>query len=109
MDRSRRLPRGRRIWNLAAPLRTTMNTKSLIIVRRYPSSYLCDVVYGLQPMTTEMAEVIRKLRRDHSVDYTRLGFYLCESDPDAGGSFGLGKALTELAAIHLHDQDRDWI
>ena len=80
-----------------------------VVVRRYPASYLSDVVYGIQPMTTEMAEVIRTLRREHSVDYVRLGFYLCESDPDTGGSFGLGKALTELAAIHLHDHDRAWI
>ena len=85
------------------------NAKAVIVVRRYAASYLSDVVYGIQPMTTEMAEVIRTLRRDHGVDYARLGFYLCESDPDAGGSFGLGKALTELAAIHLRDHDRAWI
>jgi len=85
------------------------NTNPPVIIRRYPASHLSDVVYGVQPMTTEMAEVIRTLRRDHGVDYARLGFYLCESDPDAGGSFGLGKALTELAAIHLHDHDRAWI
>ena len=60
-------------------------------------------------MSTELAEAIRTLRRDHGVDYVRLGFYLCESDPDTGVSFGLGKALTELAAMHLHDQDRAWI
>ena len=79
------------------------------MIRRYPASYLSDVVYGVQPMTSEMAEIIRTLRRDHSVDYARLGFYLCESNPDAGGAFGLGKALTELAAIHLKDYDRAWI
>jgi hypothetical protein len=83
--------------------------KDLILVRRYPGSYLGDVVYGVQPMTTEMAEIIRTLRRDHGVDYSRLGYYLCESDPDRGSSFGLGKALTELAAVHLKDQDPVWI
>ena len=87
----------------------TMNKKAPVVIRRYPASYLSDVVYGIQPMTTEMAEVIRTLRRDHGVDYTSLGYYLCESDPDQGGSFGLGKALTELAAIHLDDHDRAWI
>ncbi|HEY1170207.1 MAG TPA: hypothetical protein VGH19_02450 [Verrucomicrobiae bacterium] len=60
-------------------------------------------------MTTELAETIRTLRRDHRVDYVRLGFYLCESDPDSGASFGLGKALTELAALHLQEHDRAWI
>jgi len=85
------------------------NGSTPVIVRRYAASHLCDVVYGIQPMTTEMAEVIRTLRRDHRVDYARLGFYLCESDPDRGSSFGLGKALTELAADHLNDHDRAWI
>jgi hypothetical protein len=80
-----------------------------VVVRRYPASYLSDVVYGIQPMTTELAEVVRRLRRDHNVDYGRLGFFLCESDPDTGVSFGLGKALTELAAIHLGDHDRAWV
>ena len=86
-----------------------MNKQTPIVVCRYPASYLSEVVYGLQPMITEMAEVVRTLRRNHSVDYVRLGFYLCESDPDTGGSFGLGKALTELAANHLHDHDRAWV
>lgn len=86
-----------------------MKSKQPIVVRRYPTAYLSDVVYGIQPMTTELAQVIRALRRDHNVDYASLGFYLCESDPDSGASFGLGKALTELAAMHLNDRDRVWI
>lgn len=85
------------------------NTNPPVVIRRYPASYLSDVVYSIQPMTTELAEAIRTLRRHHGVDYVRLGFYLCETDPDTGGSFGLGKALTELAAIHLQDHDRAWI
>jgi hypothetical protein len=85
------------------------NSKDPILVRRYPASYLGDVVYGVQPMTTEMAEIIRMLRRDHGLDYARLGYYLCESDPDRGSSFGLGKALTGLAAAHLQDHDPAWI
>jgi hypothetical protein len=59
-------------------------------------------------MTTELAQVIRSLRREHRVDYARLGYYLCESDPDRGASFGLGKALTEVAALHLGEDDRTW-
>ena len=85
-----------------------MNSNAPIVFRRYSVSHLSDVVYGIQPMTSEMAEVIRTLRRDHNVDYGRLGFYLCESDPDQGASFGLGKALTELAAIQLGDRDAAW-
>lgn len=83
--------------------------KRPVLVRRYPVSYLSDVIYGNQPMTTELAEVIRTLRREHGMTYSRLGFYLCESDPDWGGSLGLGKALTELAALHLSDHNRSWV
>ncbi len=79
-----------------------------IVFHRYRVSYLCDVVYGIQPMTSEMAELIRILRRDHKVSYDQLGFYLCESDPDNGVSFGLGSALTQLAAEQLNDRDPVW-
>ena len=83
--------------------------RASIVVRRYPAAVLCEVVYGNAPMTTELAEAIRTLRRDHKVDYTSLGFYLCESNPDGAASFGLGKALTEVAANHLNDHSREWI
>lgn len=82
--------------------------KAPVVVRRYAASYLTEVVYGSQPMTPELAEVIRTLRRDYGVDYARLGFYLCESDPDTGSAFGLGKALTELAVLRLKDNDPAW-
>ena len=60
-------------------------------------------------MTTELAELIRTLRRDHSLSYHDLGYDLCESALDAGAYIGLGKVLTDLAALHLDDQDREWI
>jgi hypothetical protein len=85
------------------------NPNPVAATRRYAASQLCDVVYGIQPMTSEMAEIIRTWRRDYGVDYGRLGLYLCDSALDTGASFGLGKALTELAAIHLRDYDRTWI
>jgi hypothetical protein len=78
------------------------------LIRRYPTAFLCDVVYGVTPMTTELAETVRTLRKDYGVGYVSLGFYLCESDPDGGASFGLGKALTELAVIHLKDNNCSW-
>jgi hypothetical protein len=58
-----------------------MNTNNPVVIRRYPASFLTDIVYSIQPMTTELAEVIRTLRRDHEIEYGRLGFYLCETDP----------------------------
>jgi hypothetical protein len=59
-------------------------------------------------MPTELAETIRTLRRDYGVDYSRLGFYLCVTDPDTGAAFGLGKALTDLAAHTLRDFNPQW-
>ena len=86
-----------------------MKSNEPVVIRRYPASHLTDIIYGVQPMTTELAETIRILRRDHGVDYIRLGFYLCETDPDTGASFGLGRALSELAALHLSDHDPAWL
>jgi hypothetical protein len=82
--------------------------KTPIMIRRYSAAHLCDLVYYVSPMNTELAENIRMLRRDHSVTYADLGFYLCESDPDPGVSFGLGKALTTLAAEHLGEPKANW-
>ena len=59
-------------------------------------------------MAKELAEAIRMLRRDYGIAYDELGYYLCESDPDAGTSFGLGKALVEIAAHTLDDHDTAW-
>ena len=59
-------------------------------------------------MTTELAETIRMLRRDYHIGYDKLGYYLCESDPNTGASFGLGKALTDIAAQHLNEKDPTW-
>jgi hypothetical protein len=79
-----------------------------VVVRRYPASFLSDVVYFVAPMTTELAETIRMLRRDYGVAYDDIGYYLCETDPDRGASFGLGKALTDIAARTLEDHDTAW-
>jgi hypothetical protein len=80
-----------------------------ILVRRYPVSFLSDVIYGVQPMTTELAESIRTLRRDHHFTYQHVGYYLAETDPDSGAPYGIGQALTKLAARHLKDDDPSWV
>lgn len=77
-------------------------------IRRYPIASLHQIAYGLEPMSVELAELVRVLRKHHGVTYEQMGFYLSESDPDKGTSFGLGKALTELAALHLEDADPTW-
>ena len=51
-----------------------------------------------------MAEAIRVLRKDHGIGFADLAYYLAESDPDYGLSVGLGKALSELSALHFTKQ-----
>ena len=84
------------------------SAKPPIVIRRYPVSLLSDVVSFVTVMPSELAETIRTLRRDHGVAYAELGYFLCESDPDAGASFGLGKALVEIAVLQIGDEDRSW-
>ena len=60
-------------------------------------------------MSLELAEFIRSLRRDYKIDYTKLGYYLSESNPDRGESFGLGKSLVETASAKLGDRSSNWI
>jgi hypothetical protein len=84
------------------------DTTASVVFRRYPAAQLSDIIYGNQPMPLELAEAIRTLRRDHTVSYEALGFFLCESDPNDGQSFGIGRALVELACLTLNDSDPAW-
>ena len=77
-------------------------------IKRFPISFLNDVVYCSQPMPRKLAETIRALRRDHRLDYSNIAMALAECEPDAGQSFGYGKALTELACLKLNDYDPNW-
>jgi hypothetical protein len=80
----------------------------VVIVKRFPASFLNDMVYGAMAMPIELAETIRTLRRERRMRYEDIMWYLCESDPDAGQCFGFGKALTELACQRLGDFDPSW-
>ena len=80
----------------------------VVIIRRFPVSFLNDLVYGSVAMPTELAETIRSLRREHRMRYEDIMWYLCESDPDAGQCYGFGRALTELACQRLADFDPGW-
>ncbi len=79
-----------------------------LVIKRFPVSFLSDVVYCAQPMSRELAETIRTLRRDHRLDYSKVMWALSESNPDAGQCFGNGKVLTELACRELNDYDPNW-
>ncbi len=77
-------------------------------IKRFPISFLNDVVCCTQPMPRELAETIRALRLEHRLDYSNVAMALAESEPDSGQSFGYGKALTELACLTLNDHDPQW-
>lgn len=79
-----------------------------LVTKRFPVSFLSELVYCTQPIPQELAETIRTLRRDHRLDYSEVMWALAESDSDAGQCFGYGKALTELACVKLNDYDPNW-
>src|SRR4051812_35108074 len=47
-------------------------------IKRYPASYLCDIMYGVEPMTREIATVVRYLRVERKLSYSEVGYALCE-------------------------------
>lgn len=77
-------------------------------MKRFPVSFLSEVVYFTQPMSRELAEAVRSLRRDHRLSYDAVMWALSESDPDIGQCFTFGKALTERAVLELRDEDTSW-
>lgn len=84
------------------------NIPAAAVVNRHPVSFLSEIVYSEQPMPRELAETIRTLRREHLLAYEDIMFALAESEPDRGQCHGFGKALTELAACELKDNDPTW-
>jgi hypothetical protein len=86
----------------------TERHKPTVVMKRFPVSFLGDIVYCARPMPRELAETIRALRRDHGLSYGVVMWALSESDPDTGQCYGFGKALTELACRELNDYDPNW-
>jgi hypothetical protein len=79
-----------------------------VVTKRFPVSFLSEVVYFTQPMSRELAEAVRSLRRDHRLSYDAVMWALSESDPDIGQCFTFGKALTERVVLELRDEDTSW-
>ena len=79
-----------------------------LLTKRFPVSFLSEVVYFTQPMSPQLAETVRILRRDHGLSYDEVMWALSESEPDPGQCFTFGKALTERAALELRDDDTSW-
>jgi hypothetical protein len=79
-----------------------------VVMKRFPVSFLSEVVYFTQPISRELAETIRALRRDHGLAYDAVMWALSESDPDMGQCYTFGKALTERTVLELKDDDKSW-
>lgn len=88
-----------------------MSSRSIpqgVVARRLPVAFLSSIVSCDQEMPLDLAETIRRLRRDYGLRYEDIMWSLAESDPDRGQCFGFGKALTEIACLVLNDPDPRW-
>jgi hypothetical protein len=83
-------------------------SQQAVVAKRFPVSFLSEVVYFTQPMPRGLAETIRILRRDHGLGYDELMWALSESDPAPDQCYTFGKALVERAKLELHDDDPSW-
>ena len=79
-------------------------------VKRYPASYLCDIMYGVEPMTREIATVVRYLRVERKLSYREVGWILCEAGADPAVCFQIGQSFSSLAATFLQERpDAGWL
>ena len=79
-------------------------------VKRYPASYLCDIMYGVEPMTREIATVVRYLRIERKLSYSDVGWVLCERGADPAVCFQIGQSFSTLAAAFLGERPLDgWL
>ena len=85
-----------------------MTDSKSIPIYRFATPYLNEVIQCVQPMTSDLAEIIRSLHRDYGLGYVTLPSHLCDGDSTGPESFGAGKMLVKLAAFHLHEDFRSW-
>ena len=79
-------------------------------IKRYPASYLCDIMYGVEPMTRELATVIRYLRVERKLSYGDVGWAICEAGADPAVCFQIGQSLSTLAAGFLQEKpEAGWL
>ena len=75
----------------------------------HPQSYLCDIIYGVEPMTRDVATMVRFLRVEHKVGCEAVAYYLSEKKSHTGFlNYQLGKALSEMAAQFLNERIEEW-
>ena len=80
--------------------------KSAGAMKTYPASYLCDVVYGVESMTQELAEIVRELRVGQRLSYAEVGYALCEQGADGAVSFQVGQCLSRMAEAFLRESGK---
>lgn len=79
-------------------------------IKRYPASYLCDIMYGVEPMTREIALVVRYLRVERKLAYSEIGYVLCEQGANEAVCMQIGKEFSTLAALFLKQGPQDgWL
>jgi hypothetical protein len=79
-------------------------------IKRYSASYLCDIMYGVEPMTREIATVVRYLRVERKLSYSEVGWILCENGADPAVCFQVGQSFSSLSAAFLHEKpDAGWL
>ena len=77
-------------------------------LQRMATTQLARIVFFEEAMSSDLAAVIRSLRRDHTLSYAEIMWALAESNPDGGQCHTFGKALTEQAYRLLKDGDESW-
>jgi hypothetical protein len=77
-------------------------------IERFPVAFLSSIVFCEEPMSVELAETIRALRRDRKFEYEDVMRALCEGNLGRGQAGSFGQALTELASLKLQDDDPTW-
>jgi len=71
---------------------------------------LPDVMYGVEPMTREIAMVVRYLRIERKLSYSDVGWVLCERGADPAVCFQIGQSFSTLAATFLKERPQDgWL
>jgi hypothetical protein len=76
---------------------------------QYPPSYLTDILYGVEPMTREIALHARNLRVEQSLSYEEVGVRLVDHPCNVAVHYQIGRGICDLAAQFLNEsQTRKW-
>ncbi|MCF7669681.1 MAG: hypothetical protein K9N48_07890 [Verrucomicrobia bacterium] len=71
---------------------------------KYSPSYLCDIVYGNEPMTRELAETLHQLRVEERMSHREIGSAICDHPVNPDLQFEISYYLSPIAASYLHEE-----